>query len=129
MRPGRRPLLVSVGVLACAAALGGCERGPGPSASRPAGADPRAGRAAIRQYGCGNCHTIPGVTGARGIVGPPLTAWARRALIAGAVPNTPDQLMRWIQDPQSIEPGTAMPDLGVPEATARDIAAYLYTLR
>lgn len=87
------------------------------------------GKAAIQQYGCGSCHTIPGVSGANGTVGPPLNFWSRRTYIAGEVPNTPDFLVRWIEVPQAIEPGVAMPNLGVPEGPARDMAAYLYTLR
>jgi cytochrome c1 len=79
--------------------------------------------------GCAACHVIPGVRGADGKVGPPLTGIGSRIMIAGQVPNTPDNLIRWIRDPQAIEPGTAMPNLGVSEPTARDIAAYLYTLR
>ena len=86
------------------------------------------GKTAIQQYGCGSCHTIPGVGDANGTVGPPLNFWSRRTYIAGEVANTPDFLVRWIEVPQAIEPGTAMPNLGVPEGPARDIAAYLYTL-
>jgi cytochrome c1 len=63
------------------------------------------------------------------MVGPPLTMFAHRAYIAGQLPNQPENLVRWIQDPQGVEPGTAMPDLGVTPAVARDMAAYLYTLR
>ena len=92
------------------------------------GGNPDAGKQAIQIYGCGSCHMIPGVDNANGTVGPPLEFWARRTYIAGEVPNTPDYLIRWIQVPQAIEPGTAMPNLGVTESHARDIAAYLYTL-
>jgi putative membrane protein len=91
--------------------------------------NPRAGKELIATFGCGACHTIPGVAGARGMVGPPLTQFAGRAYIAGEVPNTERSLIQWIMNPQSIEPGTAMPNLGVSQAEARDIAAYLYTLR
>jgi cytochrome c len=63
------------------------------------------------------------------MVGPPLTMFARRAYIAGRLPNVPDNLIRWLQDPQGVEPGTAMPNLGVGPPVARDMAAYLYTLR
>lgn len=87
------------------------------------------GKLAIETYGCGSCHMIPGVSVARGTVGPPLDFWSKRTYIAGEVPNTPDYLVRWIEVPQAIEPGTAMPNLGVPDGAARDIAAYLYTLR
>jgi cytochrome c len=94
-----------------------------------AGGDAERGKAAIVTFGCGSCHTIPGIRTAKGMVGPPLLFWSKRTFIAGEVPNTPDYLIRWIEVPQAIEPGTAMPNLGVPEGDARDIAAYLYTLR
>lgn len=83
------------------------------------------GERAIRAYGCGSCHTIPGVRGADALVAPPLVHWSERTYIAGQLTNTPDNLMRWIQDPQAVEPGTAMPDLGVSPEEARNIAAYL----
>ena len=86
------------------------------------------GKEAIVAYGCGSCHNIPGVSGAHGMVGPPLDHFAQRSFIAGEVPNTGDFLVRWITVPQSIEPGTAMPNLGVSDGRARDIAAYLLTL-
>lgn len=98
-----------------------------PSYSVPGG-NADSGKLAIQTYGCGSCHTIPGVSVATGTVGPPLFFWSRRTYIAGEVPNTPDYLVRWIEVPQAIEPGTAMPNLGVPEKAARDMAAYLYTL-
>ncbi|MBW3653267.1 MAG: c-type cytochrome [Actinobacteria bacterium] len=98
-----------------------------PPAEVPDG-NPERGMQAIDAYGCGTCHTIPGIDGANGNVGPPLTQFGERAYIAGNLPNSADNLTRWIADPQEIEPGTAMPDLGVPPPTARDIAAYLFTL-
>ena len=90
------------------------------------GGDAVAGKTAIGKFGCGSCHTIPGVERARGLVGPPLTDFAWRAYIAGRAPNTPRNLEAWIRLPDSVEPGTAMPTLGVSEQEARDIAAYLY---
>jgi cytochrome c1 len=63
------------------------------------------------------------------MVGPPLTSWSRRTFIAGQIPNTPDNLVRWLRNPRAIEPGTAMPGLGLDDRQARDVAAYLYTLR
>lgn len=93
------------------------------------GGEPERGQRALRAYGCGACHMVPGVPGADGLVGPPLIKWAHRSYIAGQLPNTPANLVRWIRDPQAVEPGTAMPDLGVTEDDARDIAAYLYTLK
>jgi cytochrome c2 len=93
------------------------------------GADPAHGRAAAKAYGCGSCHTIQGVPGANALVGPPLQGLAKRAYIAGVLPNTPDNLVLWIKDPQGVSPRTAMPNLGVADADARAIASYLYTLR
>jgi cytochrome c len=107
--------------------LGACGRQPPRAVA--AGGDPTRGKVQMVAYGCGSCHVIPGVDGARGLVGPPLTHFAQRAFIAGEVPNNDQFLVRWISVPQAIEPGTAMPNLGVSEAQARDIAAYLYTLR
>ena len=87
------------------------------------------GQADIEKYGCGSCHVIPGAVGARGLVGPPLTDWSQRTVIAGKLPNTEDNLVAWIKDPQSVWPGNDMPNLGVTDAEAHDIAAYLYTIR
>ena len=93
------------------------------------GGDIDRGRIAIRQYACQTCHVIPGVTGADALVGPPLNGIASRHYLGGVLPNTPDLMIEWLQHPQRIEPLTAMPDLRVTERDARDIAAYLYTLR
>lgn len=92
------------------------------------GGDARAGIEAIRKYGCIGCHMIDGIEGAHGLVGPPLDHFAYRVYIAGKLPNTPDNLMHWIQKPQEVVPSNAMPDMGVNEKDSRDIAAYLYTL-
>lgn len=115
----------------CLALLAACDAGPDPGPARPLlyGGDAAAGADLIRSYGCGTCHTVPGVRGAKGKVGPPLTAFAHRAYIAGNLTNEPPNLVAWIMDPQAVEPGTAMPALGVTAEEARDIAAYLYTLR
>ena len=94
-----------------------------------AGGDPDRGRERIREYGCTGCHTVRGVSGAHGRVGPPLAGLASRIYIAGALPNSPANLVRWIEDPTVVDPKTAMPDLDVTPSDARDIAAYLYTLR
>lgn len=86
------------------------------------------GRVAIRAYGCASCHTVPGVPGADALVGPPLTGFAERAYVAGVLQNSPENLVRWIRHPREVDSLTAMPDMGVGEQDARDIAAYLYTL-
>lgn len=92
------------------------------------GGDPDRGQALVKRYGCAGCHTIPGVRGANGLVGPPLQKFGSRVYIAGVVTNTPDNLIRWLKDPPGLDPKTAMPATGVSDADARDIAAYLYTL-
>ena len=92
------------------------------------GADPENGADLMIIHGCGACHVIPGVTGADGTVGPALTSMASQAYVAGVLPNTPGGLVRWLVDPTAHSPETAMPDLGVTESEARDIAAYLYSI-
>jgi cytochrome c1 len=110
-------------VLACLA-FAGCEREPA-----ALGGDPEAGRLLLRQYGCGTCHEIPRVAGADGKVGPPLAHLASRVYLAGRIANTPQNLAHWIRHPQAVDPRTAMPDMQVTEAQARDMVAYLYTLK
>jgi cytochrome c len=90
------------------------------------GGDANRGKAAIVATGCGACHVIDGIDDAHGEVGPPLSGIAKRSVIGGALPNTPENIMRWIEDAPSISPHTAMPNLGVTPDQARDMAAYLY---
>jgi cytochrome c1 len=94
-----------------------------------AGGNPQRGVQALQQYGCISCHTIPGVPRADALVGPPLDHWSERRYIAGRLANTPENLILWIREPQSVDPGNAMPDMGVTEQDAQDMAAYLYTLQ
>lgn len=116
-------------LLAFIAMLSGCRRGIEREAAAMTGGDPARGKTAINRYGCVACHQIPGVSGAQGLVGPPLDGVARRSYIGGVLSNTPENMIRWIQNPQAVDQKTAMPNLGVTDAEARDIAAYLYTLR
>jgi len=102
---------------------------PLPDSAARALPDAERGRAATSQYACSACHRIPGVTGAHVAVGPPLAGFAARSLIAGAVNNDTEHLVQWIRDPQSIDPETTMPNLQVDDRDARDMAAYLMTLR
>lgn len=90
------------------------------------GGDAVRGRQALERYGCGSCHEIPGVPRARGISGPTLRGLASRPYVAGSLPNDPANLAAWIRAPRSLDPRTIMPDLGVSEGEARDIATYLY---
>jgi len=96
-------------------------------ASIATGGDPARGEAMFIQYGCGSCHALRNVRNATGTVGPPLDGIALRAIIGGHLANTPENMQRWIRDPQHVAPGTAMPDLKVGERDARDITAFLYT--
>ncbi|HSU32852.1 MAG TPA: hypothetical protein VLJ11_16620 [Bryobacteraceae bacterium] len=118
--------LTSVAVLATACSRGSqaeqiAEAATGGSASR--------GAAAIARYGCGSCHIIPGVSGASGLVGPPLSGIGNRVYVAGVLQNTPQNMVHWIENPPSIDEHTVMPKLGVTHQDAIDIAGYLYTLK
>jgi cytochrome c1 len=93
------------------------------------GGDPKAGEALILSAGCGSCHMVPGVTGARGTIAPSLAGFGSRTTVAGVLANAPDNLEKWLQDPRSIDAKTAMPDLDLSSVQARDISAYLYLLR
>lgn len=113
---------VLIALLAAAIVLGAA-RGTHPFSSH--GGSGNAARL-VEAYGCGTCHTIRGIDGADGVVGPPLTGLDKRRMIAGRLPNTPANLARWISAPQAVDPGNAMPDTGVTEAQAAEIARYLY---
>ena len=116
-------LLLIILVLGCTGGLDD-ERHP-----RLLGGDAERGKAAMGQYGCTSCHMIPGIAGARGTAGPPLTGIGTRGYIAGVLPNTPENMVRWIMDPRGVDSLTAMPTLGVSDSLARDMAEYLYRLR
>jgi mono/diheme cytochrome c family protein len=94
----------------------------------PGTPDADRGRTALQQYACVSCHRIPGVTGPEARVGPPLAGIASRLMLGGVLPNSPENMVRWIRFPQEVTPLSAMPNLGVSERDARDIAAYLATL-
>jgi cytochrome c oxidase subunit II len=107
---------------------------PAPATSpvpAPGGANPADGAALIQRKACGGCHTIPGIPGANGTIGPNLGGVASRTPIAGgAVPNNgPDDLKRWIMNPPALKPGTIMPNLGLTDDDATKIVAYLETLK
>ena len=136
MRPRRlfaTPILtVTAVVVSTAVALAACSSSTdtGEAGSRVVrGASPTAGRQQIIRYGCGACHEIPGIKQANGLVAPPLIHFGRRGTIAGRLANTPDNLITWVDNPQAVEPGTDMPDLGVTRDEARNIAAYLESLQ
>jgi cytochrome c len=90
------------------------------------GGDPARAPALFRRYGCSGCHTIPGIPGADGQIGAPLTGLSKRVYIAGVLENRSDNLVAWIVSPQSFSPQTAMPNTGISEQEAKNLAAYLY---
>lgn len=118
------------GVVLLAMTLYGCGRNEAEHiAEVTAGGDVTRGAAAIERYGCGSCHAIPGISGAQGRTGPPLAGIGNRIYVAGVLQNTPENMMRWIQNPPAVDPKTVMPNLGVTQQDARDIAGYLYMLQ
>jgi cytochrome c2 len=90
------------------------------------GGDPAHAPAAFTRYGCGGCHTIPGVMSADGQVAPPLGGLRKRVFVGGVLRNTPENLIAWIVEPQRFSPHSAMPATGISPVEARDVAAYLY---
>ena len=121
-------LLRLASALAAGALLAGCgAKAMGPQ--RLVIGDAAHGAIWITREGCGSCHQIPGIMHAQGLVGPPLYHFSQRTIVAGYLPNTPANLVHWIQDPQGVAPGNAMPDGDLDTQQARDIAAYLYTLK
>ncbi len=98
---------------------------------RPAliGASFSAGQRIFERTACVNCHAVAG-TPANGRFGPDLTHLVSRDTIAsGAVRNTPENLRRWIQDPDVFKPGSKMPAMGLSDPDLNAVTAYLETLR
>jgi len=125
-------ILVGIGVILLVMVVGalaasGLRMLPSKPEWQVPGGDSRRGREIALRYGCGGCHTIGGIREANGKVGPELTNLSERGYLAGKLPNVPHYLVDWIRNPQQYEPGTAMPNLGVTEKDARDVADYLYT--
>jgi cytochrome c2 len=116
-------------VLAAVGLLAACTSQPPADNGHPVAGDANAGAALMVRLGCGSCHDIPGIVDAHGMVGPPLAHMARRQFIAGMLRNTPDNMATWVRFPQRVVPGNAMPDLGISDRDARQITAYLATLK
>ncbi len=130
MIESRRPVqLLRATVIGLSLGLSACDDGPSPPDFLPvAGGDPERGHQLIHAYGCGTCHVVEGVRGARGNVGPRLVNYAQQNLLGGRYPNTPRVLVAFLINPPAFAPSSGMPVMGVTEAQARDMAAYLYTL-
>ena len=111
-------------ILVLAAGLAACKK-PLPEVESLTGGSPRLGQQLIERYGCAACHQIKGIANAESKVGPSLKEIRQSGYVGGVLPNSADNLVRWIMDPRAVSPRTAMPDLGVSEAEARHMAAYL----
>lgn len=133
--PWSRGRAVLSKIFGCVAALTafllcGCGSSAGEHAAEiTTGGNVYRGAQMIQYYGCGSCHVIPGISGAFGLAGPPLSGIASRTYIGGVLYNTPENMMRWIENPKAVDEKTVMPNLGVTHKDAADIAGYLYTLR
>ena len=126
----RRSACAALGALGALGALvTGCDNSVEHDAAVLAHGSPERGRVLISAYGCGSCHTIPGIPGANATVGPPLAGIAGRSYIAGVLTNQPDHMVQWLLDPPGVDSKTAMPKVGLTTPQAHDVAAYLYTLR
>lgn len=125
-----RPSLHLTCLLGCALLASACDTrdAPAPPASSEAIGNAERGQRLLAQFQCGACHQIPNVPAARSQMGPSLANLGKQSYIAGQFPNQPETLVRWIVDPQTMQPGTAMPAMGVSPGQARDMAAYLYGL-
>ena len=126
--PAVFPLLV-VAVLAVAAWPDESSAAQPSSPSAQTAPSLQRGQRLLMQYQCGSCHAIPGIAAARGVQGPSLEAFGRRSYIAGRIPNQADNLARWIVEPSALVFDTRMPSMGVSPAQARDMAAYLGSLK
>jgi len=88
-----------------------------------------AGRRVFESTGCINCHSVRG-TVANGRFGPDLTHLMSRDTIAsGIAPNTPDNLRKWVQNPDSMKEGCLMPAMQLSDEKLDALVAYLGTLR
>ena len=125
-----RVLAALCGILVLAAAVGGwafwnTDRHRTEFRAALVAGDPHEAPVLLRRYGCAGCHTISGVPGAKGRVGPSLDDVGQRVFLAGRFPNTPENLVRWIQEPRAMDPRTAMPETGISPGEAQNVAAYL----
>jgi cytochrome c len=122
------PTRLTTGALLCAAVLAsGCAKEE--PASRVVGGDPERGRLLVQQYQCAACHFIPEVQGPNGDAGPSLQYMGRLSYIAGSIPNQPENMIRFLQNPPAVKPGTLMPALGITDDEARHMAAFMYSLK
>jgi len=99
------------------------------AAPAPANENAKKGLALFEQTSCVNCHAIKG-TIASAQIGPDLTHFAsRRQLGAGIAHNTPENLRRWLRDPQQVKVGVKMPNFKFTDEQVTQLADYIETLK
>jgi putative membrane protein len=128
IRAARRGVSLFIMVSLAGLLLGSCDQ-EGKSSIVNFGGDADRGASLISKYGCGGCHSIPDIANANGNVGPPLQHVGTRTYIAGILNNSPDNMSLWLQNPQKVLPGNAMPAMGISQQDSRDMTAFLYTLK
>lgn len=128
LKKGRSLAMLAPTATLLAWLMAGCDNPSVSSKEYDGGGDPERGAQLIDKIGCGGCHIIPGIEGAKGLVGPPLNHMGKRVYIAGVLRNTTENMITWLRNPQEVVPNNAMPNMGLSGEEARDIAAYLHTL-
>ncbi len=99
------------------------------TAPTPATPETQAGQRVFMTSACNMCHAISG-TDAQGTVGPDLSHFgSRRWLAAGALPNTPQNLRLWLENPQRVKPGNHMPIVQLEPRELDALVAYVGSLR
>jgi cytochrome c oxidase subunit 2 len=99
-------------------------------AAAPSGPEATRGSELFVSKGCAGCHTIQGLPRAVGQVGPNLTHFGSRTTIAaGVLEHTPENLRRWLSNPQAVKPGALMPNLGLTEDELNALVPYLEGLK
>lgn len=91
-----------------------------------AGGSIERGRDLMRTNGCVACHSVSGVPSVANGYGPDLDGFGGQRLIAGSLDNTPENLVAFLMNPGEVVEGTNMPNVGLTEEEARDIASWLY---
>lgn len=113
--------------IALCASLAACKQPPGPRYAPDSDAMAR-GKAAIERVGCAACHEIPGIEWPTGRTGPSLAGFDDIGPIAGALPNTPENLAAFVRNAPAAKVGSTMPAMPLTQEESRDVAAYLYGL-
>ena len=121
----KRAVLVTILLaLACSKA----EKPATESAPPPPIGNATAAKAHMEKYSCQACHVIPGM-GPGGALGPDLTGFGSRPTLNARVPKNPQAVAAYLLNPTAIDAQTSMPAVGLSEEEAKDIAAFLETLK